>query len=1082
MRRKQLIAAAIAVVLLGVLGYFLYHRGHGKGGGNGGDDPVAAALRAHRGQRGSHTDTRPASAAGHVRDRAGQPIAGATISIAMRNLSRGERSAPGEAPEPIITASAADGSWKVADLAPGRYTVSAAARRHLPATVDPLLLAPAEERSDVDLVLGDGGTTLRGTISDIGGGPIDGALVRATSIGEGNLFHFFRAPFTAVSDGQGKYELSLAPGAYLLEVFHVDYVGDQRWTEIRGGERVEDFRLTPGAVVYGQVKSRATDEPVAGATVTWQGARGGNRGLDLPGFGLSSTTSDAQGKFVLRGLRAGTVALRAFGPGFASSQPTEVDLGIGEEATEVVIYVDRAWTISGYVVDKSDHDHGIDGVLVGAFNFGGDVRIARDSTAEDGWFEIHGVQNGNYFIGAAGEDRVVSLMGKNVQVDNADVTDVILELDAGATLTGRVDPPAPAHVAIQMDSESIGLGNVTQAIAAAAVNGRTADDGTFTLHGVPNGKFTLVARADDGADGKLAIDVNGDLSGLVVKLEPRARISGVVVDEGGNPVQGVRVEASARSGDDRPMWGMAAIWDQARGVTAADGSFEVVGLRAGVHEVSVSDDKGRLAWASPADPKEPDKPIEVTIEGTQPVTGLRLAVENRDQVIRGLVIGPDGGALADAWVTARRREADPLARFRRGRDRARSRDNGDDKQAGDGDDEGDSRTVTVTVGSDGSSVESDKGGKESEEKANQRRRMRQFTPAEAPVLTGADGRFEIRGLRDGSYDLEAEGLKGAARGELENVKTGADVTIKLATLAGITGKVTYLGKPVNDYTIEATGPESRRTHVVAADGVYHINRVDPGSYQLSVIAPDGRAGGEVKVTANQTATRDLQLVAYGSVRGVLLDATRGEPMDGVPVLAFSEQGSDVAGQAMSMMTGQGPKTDAQGRFRVGRLGAGKGTFVAVDGDAGGFEIIAQKEFELTAGQDLDLGEIRGQSVINVPKDKRGDLGMTVMSATFAGRPRADGDDATEPPAGLDAETEYLWVSSVEIDGPAAAAGVAVGDRVVAVSGVDVALVGPRVIEAMLSPRRLEAGKPVALVLERDGRRNTVNVVARPATP
>jgi hypothetical protein len=119
---------------------------------------------------------------------------------------------------------------------------------------------------------------------------------------------------------------------------------------------------------------------------------------------------------------------------------------------------------------------------------------------------------------------------------------------------------------------------------------------------------------------------------------------------------------------------------------------------------------------------------------------------------------------------------------------------------------------------------------------------------------------------------------------------------------------------------------------------------------------------------------------------VVIDAVTGDPIDGMIVFAYSQEGSDTESLAMSFFSGDGPRTDAQGRFRVGRLGAGKGTFVVMDGDGGGFEMIAQKEFELSPGQDLDLGELRGHVMASVPKDQRGELGMMISAATWDNRP------------------------------------------------------------------------------------------------
>lgn len=1054
--RRKLAIAAVVLVLGGILAYVLWPSGTDSATGP--KSGAAEASRAGKGQAGTRTgpiDRTPARVSGVVLDDRGAPIAGAVVSIAQRSLSRGERAVPGAAPEPIAVRTGSDGRFEVADLIPGRYTVAASARTFVPGFIDPLALAPGESRDDLELRLTRGGHLLRGTVNDIGGGGVSGALVRATNMSEGDLFTFFRAPATGITDADGRYELSLGNGAYMVEVTHIDYVSDQRLTEMRDADRTEDFDLVPGGIVMGQVRSRATDEPVAGATVTFtRSSRGDQRGsgmFNLSGMGLSGATTDAQGRFMLRGLSSGGIEIRAFGAGFATPAPTEVELGIGETIDSVIVYVDRAFSITGYVVEKEDRTKGIDGVLVGAFNFGGAFHVARESSAEDGYFEIHGIQNGSYIVGAAGQGRMINVMGQNVVIENADLKDVYVELERGATLSGRVDPPTAAMLTLEMDEEDIGIGNMTQMFASAGVRARAAEDGTFTLRGVPAGAFSLVARADDGGEGKLAITVTDqEQRDLVVTLDARSHIAGTVVDATGASVTGVSVHASPRQPGKR-AFSMSGDWFGAGGATGDDGRFRVVGLEPGGYDVSVRDGKGDLAWADADHAAAPNQPIEVTIEGTRPVENLRLVVESRNQVIEGIVVGPGGAPVADAWVTGFRAESKP-------RVGPVGVSGGDEADEGDDDDDDD----------DG-------------ERRNRRRRWRE---GERPVLTDESGRFTITGLRAGTYDLEAEGLKGSARGDVEGVRAGArDAHIRLASLAGISGIVTSLGEPVTNYVIEADGPTHRRTNVVDSEGRYRITRLDPGTYSLSVIADDGRGGEKVKVAANQTAEQNLQLIAYGSVRGVVVDAMTGEPIDDMTVFAFSQQGSDVEGLAMSFFSGDGPRTDAEGKFRVGRLGAGKGTFVVMDGDAGGFEMIAQKEFDLGAGQDLDLGEIRGHVMASIPKDQRGELGMTLLAATWASRPaQGVSKEGAEPPSGIDTETVYLWVDTVEPDGPAASAGIAEGDRVVSIAGVDVAAVGAEMIERMLTPRRIKAGEPMPLVTDRGGKQRAVTVTPRPVAP
>ena len=1067
MRRNATIIA-IVVALIGLV-YLLWPSPPSPSAAVDDSTPPATLAERRAARLAGDIDASPATVSGRVTEVDGRGIGGAIVSVAKRNLNRHERNRPGASPEPIVAVTKADGRWRIGELAPGRYTVAASAADHLPGIIDPLVVNAGEQREDVVLVLKKGGNTLRGTVVDVGGGAISGALVRATSITEGSVFSIFRAPYTALTDDRGEYGLNLADGQYWLEVFHLDYVTADRLTEVRGGDRSEDFTLTPGAIIYGQVRSRNGDKPVAGAIVTYR-AQLGARGFDLAGLGLDTATSDGDGKFVLRGLANGTLSLTAFGRGFASREPTEVELGIGEHVTGVVVYVDTAFTISGFVVSKQDPNQAIDGVLVGAYNFSGAIHLAGDSTAADGYFEILGVQPGGYIVGAAGENRVLSIMGTNVTVEDKDVDDVVVELDSGVTLAGRVEPAMVARVSLELDTESIGMSNFVQAISAVAIRGKSAEDGTFVLRGVPAGSYSLAATGADGSEGKLALVIDtADQEGLVVDLEPRAYLAGTVVDSTGKPLSGLHVQARPAD-QERQRFNLDAMIFGGRGLSGEDGGYRVEGLAAGTVVVTVSDDRGALAWADDEHKDNPYQPIEVTIEGTTPVTGLRLVVEALGQQIQGVVISSAGEPVADAWVTAqcqwqRKRES--------GEKQPAAADDGDDKSNGEG-----KRSVTVSVGSGGTDVDSEDG--ESDRDSQRQQRRRQWWPKEKPVLTGPDGRFTITNLREDSYNLEAEGLKGTERGSLDDVATGGDVVITMTPLAGMTGLVKNRGDAVTDYLVRAEGPTPRRTHVVNEKGRYRLTRLDPGSYSVSIIAAAGRATQKVEVEANRTTDHDFDLISWSSIRGVVKNAATGAPMDELAVIAFAEEGSDYGQMAMDIMSGDGPTTDSEGRFYVGRLGAGKGTLLIVDGDQAGFQIVASKEFVLEPGQELDLGELLGQSVNTIPKEERGEVGMTMTTATWSGRPvGADGDPTAAIPAELTAETEYLWVSEVVADGPAAAAGVEVGDRLVAIAGADVAMVGPRVAEQLLAPRRVRAGQPINLVIDRDGRSDTLTITPRP---
>lgn len=1006
-----------------------------------GESDVLAARRAAR--RSGQVDVSPATLAGRVVDAdTGDGIPGALVSLRTRRLGTGGRGAPGESPAPITAVTGEGGRFSAADLPPGLYSVAATADGYRPALVENVSLGGGEVEDGVVVTLRAGGQRLSGRVTDIGGGAVAGALVQATRTDDATITTLFRAPYTASTDGDGGYVLPLERGSYRVRVFHPDYVAADEGVRIDASDRTLDFVLTPGAAIEGRVVRRADDSPVAGATVAH--ARLGQTG----GFTVSGISehppaiTDAEGRFRMSGLEGGAITLRAWGPGYASAEPTLVELGIAETATDVVVYVDEAFTISGFVVDADDRERAVAGALVGAFNMSpGALYAATDPSAEDGYFEIHGVRPGLYTVGLMAEGRVPKVFGAQVTVKDADVDDVLLEVDAGATLRGRVEPAAVADITLGVDSDQIGLGNIVQVMGAALVHGKSDADGRFAVTGVGAGHYTLSARAEDGREGTLELDVAGeDLDDLVVRLEERATVSGVVIDEGGAPVEGVQIHLDEIGG--RRQGGFAFRMGNGAGasaITGPDGRFEARGVDDGRYDLSVKEDWATtLRWAD----EEGDaatEPIELTVADARDVTGLRLVVESQTGVITGLVRGADGAPLADAWVTARSLPEGVLDR------EDADADEDEDENADEGD----------------------------------RRRRRRWGPSEQPVLTGADGRFRIEGLREGRYDLEAEASRGGARGRAEDVGTGSSVTIRVEGLGSLAGTVTRGGAPITDYVVQVSGPTRRRVTVANPSGTYELPRLEPGDYRISITSDDGRADAEATVESGRGTTRDLTLASYGSVSGRLVDAKSGEPLAGFPVFARIGDDDAAVGRAFfEAVQGSGPRTDDDGRFRVPRLGAGSGELWILDDEQAGFSMIATESFTLASGQDLDLGTIRGTVTPRVPDEERGELGLEAGTATWSRRP--GGADGDEPPAGLDAEAEHLWVSSVAEGGPAMAAGVEVGDRIVSINGVDVAAVGPAMGQRLLSPVSIRAGATVTLGLVRDGSPTTASLTAAPA--
>jgi uncharacterized GH25 family protein len=992
-------------------------------------------------------DLSPASVSGKVVREDGKAIAGAFVLLTPKGFGEAAGRTPGKPAEPQYATADASGAWSIAEVRPGRYTLGASAKGFLPGRVAKVDVEAGRDNGGFDLVLAQGGHALTGTVVDIGGGPIEGALVSVTRLDEGNMMSFDRAPAGALTDDEGRFAFHVKSGQYVVTAQHTDYVTDMAMTEVAEGPRHVALTMTPGATVSGIVRASPGGEPVAGAVVVAAKTDVAG-GFVIAGFGEHRVVTDGDGRFTLHGLSSGVHGLTAVAAKHATPEPVEVALGVAEHVDGVEVWVEAAFKISGFVVRRGhEEEGGLEGVLVGAFSVQPPALFAAATpTAADGYFEILGVRKGNYMVAAIGEETLPNFTGTGAQVEDADVTDVLVVMDAGVALRGRVNPPTPATITITLDAESLGLSNMLASIGNAFVRGRAEGDGTFELTPVAGGKLKLTATADDGSKGELSVDVGEvDQDGLVIELAPRATMAGRVVDAHGKPVAGATVRADPETpkkgeGFTMNMNGMNPFGDN-QATTTEEGAFTLRGLEGGAYLVSVSDRGPALAWAQPKDPEAPSAPLEVDVSIERGVADLELVVEARDGRIRGVVLDSEGAPVVDAWVTAMREGSGKQVfeeRF--------ARRNAGERRA--------------EVPKDDDTNFSDDGGF--------------FGEKAKPVLTDADGAFEIEKLRTGTYTIVAEAEKGAAKAKVKGVAPGSKVKLEIAALAAIHGVVQRAGAKVEDVTITVDGPtdRSKRAHA----GEFRIDRLEPGKYEVTARSADGFAQTEVEVATGDDVEVKLALVGFGKLRGKLVD-TAGEPIAGMTVMVEPEKAEVSATAVLSMLTGRGPKTDEQGVFEVDEVPPGNGNVRFVDGDAMSGGAVASAKYTVEGEGDEDLGTITGVRSGKVAKGERGDLGLSTHVATFAKRPRpadAEKDDRPAPD-----ENERLWVLAVDIGGAAEQAGVEPGDEITSIDGQGVAGVGAATAAGLLSSQNIRDGQDVSLELDRDGSTRTVTVRARP---
>ncbi len=926
-----ILIASAAAIALGVL---LWLRAGEPEGETAGSDPNAETRDPK--QRGSGSAVSPSGsirstapalgrASGTVQARGGEALAHAMVTLAPHDSERGET----ETTEPMVTHTDARGQWSLEAISPGRYTLSATALGYLPGRVPNLRFAAQAERSGLALTLDPGGNLLSGTIRDATGGVIEAGLVRLSPVmGLAGI----RDSFFASSDEQGRYAVQVPDGRFRVTASHPDYSSARAVLDLSGGARERDFELVPMGVITGVVRRESDESRVPGASVTWSRQRmfevphGGRVTINERG---GSVRTDDQGKFVIRGLPPGTVSLAARAPGLATAAPTQVPVAMAEHIEGIEVWTVEAADIRGRVVARSPEDPdapGLGGALVKATaRYGPDVSTTTD---EHGNFTIEGLLPGSYSLLAEAEGFSADGEPTQIEIDgpDPDATPILLELIHARGIRGRIEPPTRAEVAIQLRPGDLAWGSggsegLLMLSAGADGASTNPDTGSFELSPIPPGTYTLEARAADGRGGTVEVVVGPEgADGVVITLEQRATLAGTVRDGAGNPVGDVSVSVRQPAG---PSAGLSVIVN-GRELTAisspsdAEGRYEIPGLSAGRWELGVVDDSGAaLAWADGG-----RGPLSLTLADGERREPLDLRVETRDGEIRGVVTDAEGAPVADAWVhavslpAADPSEAEP----------ARSQTDGEDDD--DDDDDGEPRSMTQMI-----VASSDSGG-----------------PSKPPVLTDADGRFTIAGLRHSEYRLHAE-AEGGSNTATAVATPDADIHLRLTPLGAIEGEVSSSdGQPAR-CVVQIDGPSGVRVARVR-DGRFSFERLEPGPYTVEASTQDGATSSSLTVEAGVTADLELSLERFATLTGTIVDAQGAPLADAKITIATGEDG-----RIELTNDGREPpnKTDAEGKFEI-EAAAGDRLLVVQGSDSP--IPLAVQPVVVVAGEDRDLGEIR----------------------------------------------------------------------------------------------------------------------------
>ena len=601
----------------------------------------------------------------------------------------------------------------------------------------------------------------------------------------------------------------------------------------------------------------------------------------------------------------------------------------------------------------------------------------------------------------------------------------------------------------------------------------SAADGSFELHGLPAGVYSLLLDAEGLVPSSLEQSI---------RVEPGVEKDHIITLARGTTVSGrismrtaatVRVENRQSSGGFEIMLARAKL-ARAEARVADDGTFAISGVAPGEWKVVARGDDGSLG----------ETEIDV---GAAPVEGVEIDIQARASV-RGVVHDENDAALAGVRVEIfdvhegmpeqmRRKvlasaTTDATGGFEIVGVEPGTHDLGITELGG-APLEIHSGPTTITLEDRAVDVElrtslpdgritgvvvDDDGAPVADAWVVAQSEGAEHRDGGRPVLTDAEGKFELERLVDRSYSVHARGPENAGRGSVDDVAIGAELRIELEMLGSIAGRVRVGAAPVERFTVDL-GEISREQKFASADGSFAMDRVRPGKHHITVIAEEGAIGLDVQVEPGRAQQVEVTLAGWGTVTGTLVSAIDRTPLADVAIQADSNGG--VREQPQSVFGKDTPSSDATGHFELSGIGGGEVTLMLSKGSRMMGEQLGRHTFTLTPGATVDIGEVLVLPPADVPPAERGWLGMS----TNRGEKR-DGP---------------LRIAELASDGPAARAGLRLDDRVVAIDGIREEDVGTATLLDAMRPARLRVGTAHALVVVRGGETIEVSltVVAQP---
>jgi uncharacterized GH25 family protein len=707
-----------------------------------------------------------------------------------------------------------------------------------------------------------------------------------------------RTDDTYRTGSDGTFSIRVKEGTYDLTFKREGYSAKSvRGTKVDSNTKPIDVVLDPGVEITGRVTRGGAG--VEGVNV---------RAMSQDGF--SGAVSGPDGGFRLTDLTPGQMMLNI------SKQESFIQemRSVSAPTRDLVIELPSGGRITGRVIDKNSHQP-VTSFMAGVTTSrsGGGMTVMmppmqKQFTTDDGSFVLEGIKPGmtQVVVNAPG---YTTARVPNIEVeDGKTAPDVEVDVETGAKLIGRVTGPDGSPLSgVSVRNDPMGGGRVMR-FDANDNSAMTDPSGEYTIDTLEPGEKTFTFnRSGYIAQQKTVTIAGGKDSRLDVQMSTGMRATGFVVTDGGAPVPDASVRAMSASEMDGGR----------EGHSDANGAFTIEGLAPGHYTFNAAKTGYSAGVIRDVDIAS-SGPVRIILKSGGVITGHvnGLTAQELAQTTvfangAGTSGGPMGGSTAPVDNAGNFRiEGAPSGTVRISA-RTGAMFGGSSKSAA-------AKTVELEPGGTAQVDVDFKSstvirGRVTRNGAAVPNAQVMFIPrgarsqTSASVAADADGRYELNGLDDGTYTVQAMDMERlnpfATQYEVHGSGT-FDITIKTVTLRG---HIVDAGdaRPLADASVElrpSTGQTifGGRGAQSDASGNFVIENIAAGTYQITA-DKSGYGHDARQVTIGDSTPEDVQF--------------RLSPSDGITIRAVdTRDNTALTVNVMRVVDAQGNELPSGGFF------------------------------------------------------------------------------------------------------------------------------------------------------------------------